>query len=509
MLNLKRLARVPLLCVPSVWRSKPYVLALLLSLSTGVLPLQAAETPATPQWQDLESQHWAYPVLRKLAEKYSLYLGLPDGLFEGARALTRYEAAALALQILESLQQGPKLEVTESQALEQIESALRTELRALDERVEMLEDQSDLQALEHLQLSEQMRQFQANLPFKLFGSLALRSCSMGETVKGEILGNLLQVRLGAGIRGQVSPDWDYELRLLSTDNQSYNLSWFPFGGTHIPRSLIALDRFFMRWRPLVAQGWQPRLDLSVGKALNPLPETQLLFDEDVSFTGLQQTLSWHEPLPHWKELSLSLVEQAVLMEETFITASLWAGKLASEWEWGQWNWRSAVSYSHYLGTDRLRPYSFSQGYLGPFSQRNRLGPNDDFVSDFQLLNGFTQVSWNWHENWPVTIFGDYVQNLGAADQNQGWLMGARIGALKQVGDWELSYQYRLMQQDYNLSLMVDEFYAGTDVAGHMLELGAQVAHQTQALATLVTRESLSSPEHGMLWIAYLTLRQDF
>lgn len=474
--------------------------------------LKAEANPAqnTPSWTDVTQTHWAYQPLMTLADKYGLKLGISPEKFAGDRPLSRYEAAALALQILERMRQQSPLSVEEQASLTDIEDRLQQEISQLSERVESLEDQSALQSVEHLELAEQMQQFQENLPFRLFGSLALRSCSMGETVEGGILGTLFQVRLGAGIQGQVHPDWQYELRLLSTENDSYNLSWFPFGGTHIPRTLLTLDRFFINWRPLRAAGWQPQLDIQVGKALNPLAETQLLFDEDVSFPGLQQQLQWKNPLPHWHSLELSLNENVVLMEDTFITSSLWAAKAASEWRWDALHWRSAVSYSHYLGSNRLAPYEFNQGYLGPFSQRNRRSDdNQGFASQFQLLNLFSQLSWHGFENWPVHVFADYVHNLGARDQNQGWLVGLKAGQQKKAGDWELIYQYRWMQQDYNLSLMVDEFYSGTDVAGHTVDLSTRITDSTSTILSLVTRQSLSNPEFGHLWIVYLTLRQDF
>ncbi|MBF2052874.1 MAG: putative porin [Candidatus Sericytochromatia bacterium] len=398
-----------------------------------LLPFKAlADTPSpNVAWRDVSPSHWAYQTLITLAEKYDLKLGLSPDMFKGEQALTRYEAAALALQILERVRQAAPLADTEQADLTEIETLLHTEISQLSERVDTLEDQSALQSVEQLELAEQMQQFQKNLPFRLFGSLALRSCSMGETVEGGILGTLFQVRLGAGIQGQVHPDWQYELRILSTENDSYNLSWFPFGGTHIPRSLITLDRFFINWRPLRASGWQPQLDIQIGKALNPLAETQLLFDEDVSFTGLQQQIQWKNPLPHWHSLELSLNENVVLMEDTFITSSLWAAKAASEWRWNDLHWRSAISYSHYLGSDRLAPYNFNQGYLGPFSQRNRLtSDNQGFTSQFQLLNLFSQVGWQGIDNWPLHVFGDYVHNFGARDQNQGWLVGLKAGQQK-------------------------------------------------------------------------------
>lgn len=376
------------------------------------------------------------------------------------------------------------------------------------ERLDLLEERSDLSSFELNQLQHNLKHIQDQLPFRVFGSLALRSCSMMNT-RGEVLGALLQTRLGAGVRGQFHPDWDFGLRLLSIDNQNFNLSWFPFdANSNLLRLPINLDRYFVRWRPLKQSGWSPEFKLTVGKALNPLPESQLLFDEDVSFSGLQESLSWRQPMPHLEELRIDLGQHPLLMQDTFITSSLLSGKVRSDWRWGDWGLRAGGSYNHYLGSDRFAPLNFNQGYLGAYSARNRIN-GDVFRSQFQILNLFSRLTWNGLDDLPISLMADYARNFGAADQNNGGLLGLRLGQLREAGDWQLDYIYRYMQQDFNLSLMIDDFYSGTDVAGHTLRLGHQLTPHNAAHITLVSRQSLSRPDSGHLFILYTSIQQRF
>lgn len=473
---------------------------LLSGLSPVAQPAQAAPTT----WSDVSESHWAYPTLKQLAEKYGVSFAYPDGSFQGQRQPTRFEVTVMLLKTLEALQ--PKAEPHDQQALVQLRTQLQAELESFEERLQALEDQADLQGASQQGLMENLEQLREQLPFRWFGSLALRHCGMMDA-QGNINGNNFQLRLGAGIRGQFD-DWDYELRFLSAAPQNFNLSWWPFNDEpRVLRSPFNLDRYKIGWHPLRADGWQPDLRINVGKALNFLPETQLLYDEDASFSGLQQVLSW-QPHPNWKELSLGLSQSAVMIEGPFIQTSLLAGKLASEWQWGDFKLRTAFSYNHYLGSNALAPLNLNQGYQGIVSQRNRIS-NNSFDSRFELLDGFAQLAWQ-PENLPrLALFGDLVQNLGASDRNRGWLAGVSVGQLQKPGDWELGYNYRHLEQDYNLSLMVDDFFSGTDVAGHTLHAGVQLAEKTSFSVSWIVRNSLSQPQNPSLNIVYTTLRQDF
>src|SRR5210317_2656923 len=47
------------------------------------------------QFSDVQPTDWAYQALSQLVERYGCVAGYPNGTFRGARAMTRYEAAAL------------------------------------------------------------------------------------------------------------------------------------------------------------------------------------------------------------------------------------------------------------------------------------------------------------------------------------------------------------------------------------------------------------------------------
>ncbi len=417
------------------------------------------------------------------------------------------ELRELWAQIIEALDYE-QLSTAQRQQLEAIEADLGHDTLSLEQRIEDLEERSDIQAAQDFEISEALVDLQARHQIDFFGSLALRYCGMIDA-SGQALGNTLQSRLGAGIRGQAAPGWNYALRVLSNDNQSYNLSWYPFtSGATIPRSPITLDRFHIDWQAMTQNQSRPTLKLRFGKAPNfLLAESQLLFDEDVSFTGLQQSASWKNLQPNWEALSLSFGQQAVLIQGTFIQTGLLAAKADSTWRWSDWQLKSGLSYSQFVGASALAPLGFNQGYLGAYSQRNRIS-NQRFESNFQVLNAHSSLRWQSPLG-PITLLADYVHNLGARDQNKGGLIGLSWGQLRQPGDWKIEYNYRALEQDYQLSLMVDEFFSGTGVAGHVFEGGLQITDKASFLFTWVNRHSLSDNTLAPLNIIYTTLRQDF
>lgn len=384
-----------------------------------------------------------------------------------------------------------------------------------------LQDQLDLQSFETLSLQQRFADFRKALPFDFFGSLAVRHCAMTDQ-KLDVLGNVLQMRLSAGVRGQLDSHWSYGLRLLSTQNDSFNLSWFPSGGSSIARLPFFLDRYHITWQsqPESDGFFTPALQLDFGKSRNTLFETQLLFDEDVSFNGLQQHLRWKNPDRlagstikgiHWESAELSFHENVLLIEETFITASLWAAKASGRWLIPDGHLKSSAGYLHYVGADALAAQTYNTGYRGPYSTGNRrqIGRAPGFLHDFRLVNFSAEWEWRPQGLPELQLAGDWVVNTAAPDRNMGAWIGGHIGALTKPGDWQLEYAYRWMEQDYQLDLMVDEFFAGTDVQGHSLNVNYMLAEKTRAIATLLTRQRIAEPDLGMLTILYLTLRQDF
>lgn len=486
-----------------------------LGLSLGAFLTLSAPVLAAPTYPDVPATHWAYQALEDLAQKYHLKLSYPDGHFKGEQPLNRYQMAVIVHKMLFQLS-DQSLDEAGQHTLTALKKDFAKELLDIQERLQYVEDQTDVQAVLNEGFQDKISQLASQHNIRPFGSLALRYCGMTTNVLAEpnqifgnnLLGNIFQVRMGAGITGRAFDDFDYQLRVLTTDNNSYNLSWFPFGGNTIPRSPISLDRFFIRYRP-GERNDKMQWRFTFGKSRNFFPESELVFDEDISFSGLDQHWSLNNITPWLSKLEAGVAQKALLIEDTKITSSMLGAKTAASFQLGNdLSLRTGGSYLHYLGTDNLAKFNFTQGYEGGWGQRNRGASSQDFESDFRLLNGFFKARYAGLPL-PLNAFVDYAHNLGAADKNKGLFAGVTLGEFEKTGDWALSYIYKYQEQDYNISLFVDDTTGGTDTQTHSFEVGKQIAEKTRLSATLHIRDSLSQQDLAPLLIFYTTLRQDF
>jgi len=94
----------------------------------------AAEEQVTSisQFSDVKPTDWAYQALSNLIERYGCVAGYPDGTYKGARAMTRFEAAALLNACLDRV-----TEVTDE--LKKLMAEFEKELAILKGRVDGLE----------------------------------------------------------------------------------------------------------------------------------------------------------------------------------------------------------------------------------------------------------------------------------------------------------------------------------------------------------------------------------
>jgi BMFP domain-containing protein YqiC len=97
------------------------------------------------QFRDVQPTDWAYEALDRVVQRYGCLVGYPDGTYRGQRSLSRYEFAAglnACLRQIEALieAQGEKFVAKEDfEALQRLVEEFRTELTALNGRVDNLE----------------------------------------------------------------------------------------------------------------------------------------------------------------------------------------------------------------------------------------------------------------------------------------------------------------------------------------------------------------------------------
>ena len=96
--------------------------------------IQASEEQVTSinQFSDVKPTDWAFQALSNLIERYGCVAGYPDGTYRGAKAMTRYEAAALLNACLDRIS-----EVTDE--LKRLMKEFEKELAVLRGRVDGLE----------------------------------------------------------------------------------------------------------------------------------------------------------------------------------------------------------------------------------------------------------------------------------------------------------------------------------------------------------------------------------
>ena len=56
-------------------------------------------------FSDVSPNHWSYMSIKNLVNEYKVLGGFPDGTFRGNRNLTRYEAAAMLMKVMDKVEE--------------------------------------------------------------------------------------------------------------------------------------------------------------------------------------------------------------------------------------------------------------------------------------------------------------------------------------------------------------------------------------------------------------------
>ena len=137
------------------------------------------------QFSDVKPTDWAYQALSNLIERYGCVAGYPDGTYKGARAMTRFEAAALLNACLDRV-----TEVTDE--LKKLMAEFEKELAILKGRVDGLEAKvGELEA----------NQFSTTTKLKGIATMVLGGASEGGNASGLV-----------GANEQVT--FNYDVRLI-------------------------------------------------------------------------------------------------------------------------------------------------------------------------------------------------------------------------------------------------------------------------------------------------------
>jgi hypothetical protein len=93
-----------------------------------------------------------------------------------------------------------------------------------------------------------------------------------------------------------------------------------------------------------------------------------------------------------------------------------------------------------------------------------------YIYNYHEVEAFAELSFGLGEK-PVMLFGDYVVNTAAEENDTAYAFGFKFGNAKSKGTWELGYIYQKLEADSVLGLVTDSDFGGggTDARGSIFK----------------------------------------
>ncbi|MBF0429928.1 MAG: putative porin [Fibrobacteria bacterium] len=228
---------------------------------------------------------------------------------------------------------------------------------------------------------------------------------------------------------------------------------------------LFINQANFHWAPEFGQG----LSLTGGKMKNPFAKvgkSELVYDSDFVPEGIA--------LQYAKDYgSLSAFMNA---------AGIWVEEESSS--------DDVMLYAGQLGVslpfaDKKAAFTIGTGYYfhdglkgtGPYEEGKSFGNSADtakaLLEDYTPWEVFAELGMKI-SGVPASLFGHYVQNFAADDDNVGFLAGVTLGKVKKPGSLGFRAYYRYMQKDAVFALTSDSDFGGGTTDNQGVELNADV-----------------------------------
>ena len=251
-----------------------------------------------------------------------------------------------------------------------------------------------------------------------------------------------------GFSADVSDDIKFVLRLATggDDPVSTNQSFDDGFSTKD----IGVDMDYIDWSA------NENINVLAGKMKNPLfmpGKTGLIWDGDLTPEGFAVKYAsgmFFATAVNW------IVEERSSQDDSMIRGlqgglkfDLDAGKLTA-----------GVSYFDYTDTVGFEPF-----YDGS-AKGNSVDANGDLVYDYNELEIFAQFDTKIGD-WPLTVYGDWVQNKEVSVEDTAYTYGVVMGAAKEPGTFQFGLSYQDVEADAIIGTYADSDFGGggTDNSG--------------------------------------------
>lgn len=336
--------------------------------------------------------------------------------------------------------------------------------------------------------------------------------------------NRYRYRLRLGVTVSMLEDYEVGVRLTSANPAPGGIG---FGGNPLSnnadlgnngsKKFIFLDTVYAKWSPVHSDGWEASAML--GKFDNPFTLSPLVWDPNYQPEGLalhvvrqldeRHRLTFNGALFILDEFNQATPANPSASHDPFVAGAqlTWSTKWTPKWES-----EAGVSVFAVAGGENLSNTEAPNVNTG-----NTRTPAGLLTSHFnpvvvnaaltRTFEGFPLA----RGEFPVKVWGEYLNNPAARAANEGWAVGLTLGKLARKGSWELSYKYERLEADAWYEELPDDdfgafyqtplggsglgagYFGGTNVRGHVARLNYRLADSLTFSTTWFLTRLVESP----------------
>jgi hypothetical protein len=255
------------------------------------------------------------------------------------------------------------------------------------------------------------------------------------------------------------------------------------------RKNVNLDWAYITVAPGESFGIRPGLlTVNAGKFPNPMFKVgEMVFDEDLSPEGFNETVALlGQPIGPLDQVKLHA--QQWTFEEVSNAQDGWmfGGQVNPTAHFGNVLLEGGIGQYWWLNSDFIAQAANTNSAIRPFTTNLLTTMIDDegetvitgFAGAFNQTNlTLAATVPDAVGSMPFKVFGDYVYNWDAPDDNaHGFMTGVRLGSPKDQGDWAAGLLYEYLERDATLGTFAwsDFGNGGTNQQGPVLQLDYQL-----------------------------------
>ena len=290
-----------------------------------------------------------------------------------------------------------------------------------------------------------------------------------------------RIRARLGAYSQVNDEVDVGIGLAtgsSSDPVSRNQTLTEGFG---PKNFL-LDLAYVDYHPSLLEG----VSLIGGKMKNPfVAVSDYIWDGDVTPEGAALKYKLGKDVQLMANGAAFWLEERSASDEAMLYGAQTALKLSPM---EKVSLLAGVSYYQFENLEGY-PVMDGSGKMSSFgnSKKNSVDSSGKtnvlYATGYGSIEPFVQL--DFELGLPVQVFGTYVNNQDADNDNKGYCVGVKLGKAKDPNTFELAYDYRRLEKDAWVGALADSdsWNGGTDGKGHKVSLKYQIQKNWQAGVT--------------------------